>query len=91
MASARERQGALLVARSGDDRTDGAPTVEGRERIVEQVNRRVHEHPRYQRLPHRAQMFLAGYISRCQEERFGVGDSQPRQIDGGRGRASSPS
>ena len=51
---------------------DAAPTVEGRERVMQQLNRRLHEHPRYQRLPQRAQMFLAGYIHRCLEERFGV-------------------
>ena len=56
-----------------------APTVEGRERVMQQLNRRVHEHPRYQRLPQRAQMFLAGYIHRCLDERFGVSDAQDEQ------------
>jgi len=56
--------------------SDAVPTVEGRERIMEQLNRRVHEHARYQRLPQRVQMFLAGYIHRCMEERFGAGDDQ---------------
>jgi hypothetical protein len=41
-----------------------SPTVEGRERVMQQLNRRVHEHPHYQRLPQRVQMFLAGYIHR---------------------------
>ena len=58
---------------------DAAPTVEGRERVMQQLNRRLHEHPRYQRLPQRAQMFLAGYIPRCFEERFGVSDAQVEQ------------
>ena len=58
---------------------DAAPTVEGRERVMQQLNRRLHEHPRYQRLPQRAQMFLAGYIHRCLEERFGVGDEQEEE------------
>ena len=49
---------------------DAQPTVEGRERVMQQLNRRVHEHPRYQRLPQRVQMFLAGYIHRCLEERY---------------------
>ena len=56
-----------------------APTVEGRERVMQQLNRRVHEHPRYQRLPQRAQMFLAGYIHRLLEERFGVGGDPEAQ------------
>jgi hypothetical protein len=43
---------------------------------MQQLNRRVHEHPRYGRLPQRAQMFLAGHIHRCFEERFGVGDER---------------
>ena len=53
---------------------DAAPTVEGRERVMQQLNRQVHEHPRYRRLPQRAQMFLAGYIQRCFEDVFGPGD-----------------
>ena len=51
-----------------------APTVEGREHVMKQLNRRLHEHPRYQRLPQKGQMFLAGYIHRCFEERFGPMD-----------------
>jgi hypothetical protein len=58
---------------------DAAPTVEGRERVMQQLNRRVHEHPRYERLPQRAPMFLAGYIHRMLEERFGVSDEQGQQ------------
>jgi hypothetical protein len=50
--------------------SEAEPTIEGRERVMERLNRRVHEHPRYRRLPQRAQMFLAGYIHRCLEERF---------------------
>ena len=44
---------------------------------MQQLNRRVHEHPRYQRLSQRVQMFLAGYIcTRCLEERYAEeGDS----------------
>ncbi len=53
---------------------DATATIEGRERVMQQLNRRVHEHPLYQRLSQRAQMFLAGYIHRCFEERFSVGD-----------------
>ena len=53
---------------------DAAPTVKGRERVMQQLNRGVHEHLRYQRLPQRAQIFLAGYIHRCFEEVFGPGD-----------------
>ena len=55
---------------------DAQPTVEGRERAMQQLNRRVHEHPRYQRLPQRVQMFLAGYIHRCLEERYGDDQGQ---------------
>ncbi len=51
---------------------DASSTIEGRERVMQQLNRRVHEHPRYQRLPQRVQMFLAGDIHRCLEERFDV-------------------
>jgi hypothetical protein len=58
---------------------DAAPTVEGRERVMQQLNRRVHEHGRYQRLPQRAQMFLAGYIHRCLEERFAGSGVQVEQ------------
>lgn len=50
------------------------PTVEGRERVMQQLNLRVHAHPQYRRLPQRAQMFLAGYIHRCLEERFESSD-----------------
>jgi hypothetical protein len=49
-----------------------SPTVEGRERAMDRLNRRVHAHPRYERLPERAQMFLAGYIHRCLEEPFDI-------------------
>ena len=58
---------------------EAAPTVAGRERVMEQLNRRVHEHPRYQRLPQRAQLFLAGYIHRCLEEQYGLGDQREEQ------------
>jgi chorismate mutase len=51
---------------------EAPPTVEGRERVMQQLNRRIHEHPRYHRLPQRAQMFLARYIHRCLEERYEI-------------------
>ena len=50
--------------------TEASPTIEGRERVMQQLNHRVHEHPSYRRLPQRVQMFLAGYIHRCLEERY---------------------
>lgn len=52
--------------------SDAQPTVEGRERVMQQLNRRVHEHPHYLKLPQRVKMFLAGYIHRCLEEQFAV-------------------
>ena len=52
--------------------------MEGRERIMEQLNRRVHEHPKYLRLTRQAQAFLAGYIHRHMEERFGPSEAHER-------------
>ena len=39
---------------------DAQPTVEGRERVMQQLNRRVHEHPSHQRLPQRVQINAGG-------------------------------
>ena len=76
-ASMARALGFLPVIR--DVFADVPPTLEGRERVMQQLNRRVHEHRRYQRLPQGAQMFLAGYIHRCLEERFGLGDQREEQ------------
>lgn len=52
------------------------PTVQGRERVMQQLRTRVFEHDRYVRLTRQAQAFLAGYVTRCMEGVYGVEDER---------------